>query len=67
MHLNSTLRNGFAALLLVCFAKSAFSQAETQNPSFPFWKTNGNINTNTGTNFIGTVDNFSLAFRTNNI
>ncbi|NTW32296.1 MAG: tail fiber domain-containing protein, partial [Bacteroidetes bacterium] len=31
------------------------------------WQLNGNIGTNSGTNFIGTIDNYSLGFRTNNI
>ncbi|NTW32726.1 MAG: hypothetical protein HGB12_08895, partial [Bacteroidetes bacterium] len=30
------------------------------------WQTTGNTGTNSGTNFIGTTDNFSLGFRTNN-
>lgn len=30
------------------------------------WELNGNSNTNSGTNFIGTIDSVSLRFRTNN-
>ncbi len=57
-----------AALLLV--ALFAFSQGEIQNPNTGggiFWRTTGNNNTNSGTNFIGTADNVSWRIRTNNI
>jgi collagen type VII alpha len=55
-------------LLLACACSSRLSaQAETQNPVTPFWKTKGNSGTNSGTHFIGTADNVSLRFRTNNI
>ena len=56
----------FVSVSIVCI-HDVFAQAEVQNTSFPFWKTRGNSGTNTGTNFIGTTDNFSLAFRTNDI
>lgn len=59
----------FLVLFVAIFASSYKSEAQVEvpNPTFPFWKVQGNSNTNTGTNFIGTTDNFSLAFRTNNI
>ncbi len=53
------------AIMLICSPK-AFSQAETQNPSFPFWKVNGNSGTIDGTHFIGTTDNIPLNLRVNN-
>jgi hypothetical protein len=56
----------YVSVSIVCI-HDVFAQAEVQNTSFPFWKTRGNSGTNTGTNFIGTTDNFSLAFRTNDI
>ena len=43
-----------------------FSQAETQNGSFPFWKIKGNTGTNSGTHFLGTTDFVSLRIRTVN-
>lgn len=67
------MKNTFAALkpvivitvLLLITADHVFAQTETQNPSFPFWKTQGNSNTN-GIHYLGTSDNRSLRFRTNN-
>ena len=56
----------FSACLAFC-CRNLFAQAETQNPSFPFWKTKGNINTNSSTNFIGTTDYVSWRIRTNNV
>lgn len=43
------------------------AQAEVKNPNFPFWKINGNLNIDTALNFIGTIDNRGLTFRTNSI
>lgn len=53
---------------LLCFfcVSVAFAQTETQNPVSPFWKIIGNSGTNSSTNFIGTIDNKSVRFRTFN-
>jgi hypothetical protein len=57
----------FLTLLFSVLASLAASaQNEVLNPASPFWKTIGNTGTNSGTNFIGTVNNVSLRFRTNN-
>lgn len=56
----------FLALVFAAITGLAFGQAEVQNPTFPFWKVMGNSNTNSSTNFVGTTDNVSLRFRTNN-
>ena len=52
-------------ILLLALSAKGFSQAETQNPTFPFWKIKGNSGTTSGTNFIGTTDNQALDIRTN--
>ncbi|HRG90356.1 MAG TPA: hypothetical protein PLW44_15135, partial [Chitinophagales bacterium] len=59
-------RRYYTALLLVLLCLQAYSQTETQNPVFPFWKVKGNSGTNSNTNFLGTTDNISLRLRTNN-
>ncbi|MDW8420221.1 MAG: hypothetical protein RML37_12500, partial [Chitinophagales bacterium] len=49
---------------------AAWSQAEVQNPNpgnGHFWRLRGNTNTDTSLNFVGTIDNTGLTFRTNNI
>lgn len=56
----------FLVLAFAAIAILAQGQAEVQNPTFPFWKVNGNSGTNSSTNFVGTTDNISLRFRTNN-
>jgi hypothetical protein len=56
----------FLAWLIVSY-HTISAQAEVQNPTFPFWKVNGNSGTNSSTNYIGTTDNVSLRFRTANI
>lgn len=56
-------------LLLWLMAQVVFGQNEALNPNSPsglFWRTTGNSNTNSGTNFIGTTNSVSLRFRTNN-
>ncbi|MBK7148408.1 MAG: hypothetical protein IPH78_06185 [Bacteroidetes bacterium] len=67
MRFSTTIKTGFASLLIILFSQSSFSQAETQNPTAPFWKTRGNSGTDTVTNFLGTTDLAYLTFRTNNI
>lgn len=44
-----------------------FGQGEVLNPSFPFWKTKGNMSSDTAINFLGTIDGNYLTFRTNNV
>ncbi|MDW8419996.1 MAG: hypothetical protein RML37_11345, partial [Chitinophagales bacterium] len=49
---------------------AALPQAEVQNPNpgnGHFWRLRGNTNTDTSLNFVGTIDNTGLTFRTNNI
>src|SRR5215213_306430 len=46
------------AALICCTHGKTFSQTD--------WHTTGNSGTSSSTNFIGTTDNISLAFRTNN-
>lgn len=53
----------FVLALLACLL--SFAQNETSNPN-AFWKTNGNANINSGTQFIGTTTNSSLRLRSNN-
>lgn len=53
-------------LLFLAGTSSLFGQAEIQNPSFPFWKINGNSGTIDGTHFIGTTDNIPFNIRVNN-
>ena len=59
-------RRYYTALLLVLLCLQAYSQTETQNPVFPFWKVNGNSGTTAGTNFIGTTDAVDWVVKTNN-
>jgi hypothetical protein len=59
-----------AFLLLLAFmllTDNVFSQAESANPVFPFWKIKGNTGTDSAINFVGTTDAAALTFRTNNI
>jgi hypothetical protein len=53
-------------ILCLAIALRTFSQAEIQNPVFPFWKIKGNSGTTVGTNFIGTTDAQALMFKVNN-
>ncbi|HRG88928.1 MAG TPA: hypothetical protein PLW44_07930, partial [Chitinophagales bacterium] len=55
-----------ALLLLWLVYTSVNAQSETLNPVSPFWKIKGNSGTNSGSHFVGTTDNISLRFRTNN-
>lgn len=66
MRKRSALTKACFLYVLILSVQSSFGQAETQNTSFPFWKTLGNSSTNSGTNFIGTTDNVSWRVRTNN-
>ncbi len=53
---------------LLLMAPHSFSQAEIQNPNSAaglFWKVNGNTITS-GSNFLGTINNRTLRFRTDN-
>lgn len=56
----------FLVLAFTAITALTYGQAEVQNPTFPFWKVMGNSGTNSSTNFVGTTDNISLRFRTNN-
>jgi hypothetical protein len=60
-------RNLAVLCIFVSTTQSVLAQAEVQNPTFPFWKSQGNSGTNSSTNFIGTTDNVSLRMRTNNL
>jgi hypothetical protein len=60
------LLRSLTLVVLCTFSLQVNAQAEVANPTSPFWKTIGNTGTNSGTNFIGTVNNVSLRFRTNN-
>ena len=64
---NILLKAGLLALLPFAFYTHVFSQAETVNPTFPFWKTKGNSSIDTSQHFVGTTDLNYLTFRTNNI
>lgn len=55
--------NAFILVYFLCLMVSA--QNETSNPN-AFWKTIGNANINSGTQFIGTTTNASFRVRTNN-
>jgi len=55
------------ALIAIGINQQVNAQAEVPNPTFPFWKVNGNSGTVNGTNFIGTNDNVRFNFRVNNI
>jgi hypothetical protein len=48
------------------YSLNLFAQAEVQNPTFPFWKVNGNSGTVDGTNFIGTTDAVPFNIRVGN-
>jgi len=50
--------------LSLCFADS-WAIAEVLRPISPYWKTTGNSERNSGTNFISTTTNISLRFNTN--
>jgi hypothetical protein len=52
---------------LLCASITVFAQGEIQNPTFPFWKTNGNSGTDSTMHFIGTTDPRGLRFKINNI
>jgi trimeric autotransporter adhesin len=63
-------------LLLFLAYSTAYSQTETQNTSFPFWKTRGNSLTTAPTsgigfavnnNFLGTTDAIDFVIATNNL
>jgi hypothetical protein len=58
------LRLTCSALLIVTLSITGFCQAETLNPN-TFWRLNGNSGINSGSNFIGTINNASLRFKTN--
>jgi hypothetical protein len=49
------------------FTVRLYAQAETVNPLFPYWITKGNTGTDEALHFIGTTNDTSLFFRTNNI
>ncbi|MFN8322890.1 MAG: hypothetical protein U0T74_09550 [Chitinophagales bacterium] len=54
--------------LLIGFIFHSYGQsAEVINPVHPYWKTRGNMGTDTSINFLGTLDANYLSFRTNNI
>lgn len=58
----------FSLLFISLFVTvCAHAQTEQQNPTFPFWKTAGNSNTNPSANFIGTTDAADWVIRTNNL
>lgn len=59
------LRKVFVFALTYSICLIAYTQNETSNPN-AFWKTNGNANINSGTQFIGTTTNASLRLRSNN-
>lgn len=61
------MKNITLAMAIILLHFAGYSQIETQNPTFPFWKVNGNSGTNSSINFVGCTDNVSLRFRTNNI
>ncbi len=65
MTLNLNHKQQILILLLFLASANLFAQNETQNPASPFWRTNGNTGIGTS-NFIGTANNSSLRFRTNN-
>lgn len=56
-----------ATILCSLASVTLYGQAETQNPTFPFWKIKGNAGTDTSSNFVGTTDAEDLTFRTNNV
>lgn len=62
-------------LISFCFA-NLWSQVEVQNPTFPFWKVNGNggtvastaaIGATVNNNFIGTIDSKDFILATNSL
>lgn len=55
----------FGILLITAFF-NVQGQVEVKNPTSPFWNVKGNSGTNSGTNFIGTIDNVSWRVRTDN-
>lgn len=52
-------------LFLALFAVALFSFAQSPNPSN--WSIKGDLGTNSAWNFLGTIDNMKLVFRTNNV
>ncbi|MBK7148190.1 MAG: hypothetical protein IPH78_05040, partial [Bacteroidetes bacterium] len=64
-----TLRYLITVIISLAGFHHLIAQAETTNPNSAaglFWKVKGNSGTNSGIHFIGTTDNVSLRFRTNN-
>jgi len=56
----------FICMMLLVLTTVVHAQTEVLNPVTPYWKVTGNAGTNSGTHFIGTTNNVSLRFRTNN-
>ncbi len=65
MTIKLTLKQQILFLLLFLSTTNLLAQNETQNPGSPFWRTTGNTGVGT-VNFLGTTNNSSLRFRTNN-
>ncbi|MBK7149233.1 MAG: hypothetical protein IPH78_10540 [Bacteroidetes bacterium] len=64
--LHTKTKHQLLLLLFLAASIEVFSQAEIQNPVFPFWKIKGNSGTTVGTNFLGTTDAQALMFKVNN-
>jgi hypothetical protein len=62
------LRTVAIASISIGFIYNSYGQAaEIINPVHPYWKTRGNMGTDTSINFLGTLDANYLSFRTNNV
>lgn len=61
-----TLKNQLLTVALVLSFFNIYAQSEDPNPSFPFWKTQGNLGLNPALHFMGTADSADVVLRSNN-